>query len=155
MTRGTICVESLADELKIEPSLCRQMSNRHPATGRCQDISGSAVSPDLSQPLVTVMSSSLRLRVRGRWGGLPESWQPDNGLLKTLFLQQGPQGEAVFLQRPSRNDSVSFGLTAVVNFGWMSRVCVTFNVWTGDGMSLTALAVSLSLPPSDQCWGDH
>lgn len=67
------------------------------------------------------------LGVDGWWvWGHPESWQPDNGLLKTLFLQQGPQGEAVFLSHPYWNDTIIFDLTAVVNFSWMNRARVWF-----------------------------
>lgn len=52
--------------------------------------------------------------------GVSESWQPDNGLLKALFLQQGLQGEAFFLLLPFSNDKIIFDLTAIVDCVWMS-----------------------------------
>ncbi len=96
--------------------------------------------------------------VDGWWvEGHPESWQPDNGLLKALFLQQGPQGKAVFLSCPYWSDTIIFDLTAVVNSSWMNWACDCF---LGFGQTMrwfchTPLGAEWLKLPTDAHWSEQ
>lgn len=67
------------------------------------------------------------LEVDGSWvRGHHESWQPDNGLLKTLFLHRGPRGEASSSRFQAEMTPSFLIWQPWLISGWMNRARVWF-----------------------------